>query len=176
MLLTGPLLGYGVAVAKAPSLETGNGEYGWWYPRDAAQQVRVQRDGEASSTVPIRSGHQQGFAVTVNNPSDWTQTVLGASAGVIAPGGPGATIGVSTVDPNGRGALPTAFVLPGVIPPHQFRMLRVLWTFTACLMVGGSQGMDTIALRVRVGSFTRTEVVPLDQSWDLSGPSQGPCH
>jgi hypothetical protein len=30
-------------------------------------------------------------------------------------------------------------------------------------------------LRVRVGWFTRTEIIPLDKAWALTGISHGPC-
>jgi hypothetical protein len=65
------------------------------------------------------------------------------------------------------------FVLPGVIPPHQLRALRVLWRSTTCLDPGTEQGSDEVALRVRVGSITRTEVIWLTQGWYVAGPSTG---
>jgi hypothetical protein len=67
------------------------------------------------------------------------------------------------------------FTLPGVIPPHQIRLVRVLWTSDVCLGKGGSSGIDQLYLRVRVGWFTRTEIVQLTQGWYLSGPSHGRC-
>jgi len=175
VVLVGSVAGYGIAVATAPALVANGGGSSWWFAPDRARQVNVEADGRAQSTVPIRSGQRQGFVVTVENPGDWTETILGAAPGVIGPGGPGLTIGVSTMDPDGHLFPPNVYVSPGAIPPHQSRVLRILWTSTSCLMSGGSQGIDQIALRVRVGWFTRTEVVALDQGWALSGPSQNRC-
>ena len=58
--------------------------------------------------VPIRSGQQQGFVITVYNPSNWTQTVLGPAAGFIGPGGPNVQIGSvgSREGPRMGGAVP----------------------------------------------------------------------
>ena len=38
-----------------------------------------------------------------------------------------------------------------------------------------SQGVTRLILRVRVGWFTRTEVIPLSDGFYLIGPSQGHC-
>ena len=60
--------------------------------------------------------------------------------------------------------------LPGPIGPHQYRLMRVLWTSRGdCLSAGASSGIDHLALLVRVGLLTRTEDAPLDQAWALSG-------
>lgn len=64
------------------------------------------------------------------------------------------------------------YLLPGSIPPHALRALRVLWISNTCLGPGISTGIDQLILRVRVGLFGRTEVVSLRGTWYLSGPSQ----
>jgi HAAS len=170
--------GYGVAVATASSLQPG-GASSWWYPRDSAREVDTAADGAAQSTVPIRSGQRQGFVITVYNPSNWTQTVLGPASGFISPGGPDVRIGVAgpniNVSRGGSGFRPLRYGLPGTIPPHQTRALRVLWRSTSCLAKGTSQGIDQLSLRVRVGLLTRTEAIMLNQGWYLSGPSYGHC-
>lgn len=88
-------------------------------------------------------------------------------------------LGVSTpnrnIDNGGFSTAGVRFVLPGSIPPHQIRMLRVLWTSSTCLEKGGGQGIDQLVLRVRVGSITRIETVDLDTGWYLAGPSHGRC-
>jgi hypothetical protein len=165
-----------VAALTAPPVQN-NGAFSWWYPQDTARATWTEADGAEQTTVPIRSGQQQGFAITVDNPSDWTQTILGAVAYSGSPGAPTAQIGVATADPyHGGGVfLPLRYVLPGSIPPHQTRALRVMWVSTTCLEKGSAQGVDRLVLRVRVGVFTRTEVIPLDQGVYLSGPSQRGC-
>ncbi|MGO8961214.1 MAG: hypothetical protein ACLQFR_28165 [Streptosporangiaceae bacterium] len=67
------------------------------------------------------------------------------------------------------------FVLPESIPPHQIRMLRVLWTSSACLMKGSWQGIDRLELQVRAGWITRIETIDLGQAWARTGPSHGRC-
>ncbi len=184
VLLAAVALGYYVAMQTAPELIF-NGNESWWYRQDAAREVDTSADGASQTTVPIRSGHWQGFAITLVNESDWTQTVLGPPTGLDAAwdspnGGPRmAQLSVSTPNRNiDNGGFITAgvkFVLPGSIPPHQIRMLRVLWRSSACLEKGSSQGIDQLTLLVRVGWITRTETVDLDQGWYLAGPSHGPC-
>ena len=51
----------------------------------------------------------------------------------------------------------------------------MLWTSRICLQKGESQGVTRLILRVRVGWFTRTEVIPLSDGFYLIGPSQGHC-
>ena len=69
----------------------------------------------------------------------------------------------------------SGFTLPGMIPPHQIRMVRVLSISNICLSKGSASVIDTLSLRVRIGWFTRTEIVPLNQAWAVAGPSQGRC-
>jgi hypothetical protein len=151
----------------------------WWYAQDSARAVSTQADDGQQSTVPIRSGQQQGFVITVYNPSNWTQTVLGPAADFIGPGGPDVQIGVAgpnlSIERGGGVFHPLSYRLPVSIPPHQTRALRVLWTSTACLAKGTEQKISQLSIRVRVGWLTRTEVVQLNQAWALSGPSHGRC-
>jgi hypothetical protein len=49
----------------------------------------------------------------------------------------------------------------------------VMWRSTTCLGPGTEQGSDEVALRVRVGSVIRTEVIWLTQGWYVAGPSTG---
>jgi hypothetical protein len=170
--------GYGIAVVTAAPIQPG-GASAWWYAQDSARAVSTQADGRQQTTVPIRSGQQQGFVITVYNPSDWTQTVLGPAADFTGPGGPDVQIGVAgwnlSIERGGGVFRPLSYALPGSIPPHQTRALRVLWTSTTCLEKGSEQEIDQLSLRVRIGWLTRTEVVQLDQAWALSGPSRGRC-
>jgi hypothetical protein len=63
--------------------------------------------------------------------------------------------------------------LPGVIPPHSSRILRVMWTSGRCLQ--GTEEIDQLVLTVRVGVFLRTEVIPLGEAWALSGDVASAC-
>jgi hypothetical protein len=168
--------GYIIAVDTAAPIQAASAS-SWWFPRDSARAVDTQADGAEQTAIPIRSGQEQGFALTVDNPSDWTQTVLGPAGNGNSPGSLTARIGVATADPyHGGGVfLPLRYQLPESIPPHQTRALRVLWTSTACLGKGGSQGINQVTLRVRVGAFTRTETIQLPEGFFVSGPSQGRC-
>lgn len=175
------LIGSGIGYL-ANYLAIGNlqfaGQAGWWYPRDYNREVDTTADGASQTTVPIRSGQEQAFAVGIANPTSWTQTILGAAAGEISPGSPTMQIGVSVFNMNidhGGFERDVRFTLPGSIPPGQIRLLRVSWISSTCLEQGGGQGIDQLTLRVRVGWFTRTETIPLDEGWFLSGPSHGSC-
>lgn len=175
LLLVGTAAGFWIAVATAPALEAG-GSYAWWYPQDRARAVDTQADGAQQTAVPIRSGQQQGYVLTVDNPSDWTQTVLGvAPDSGSAPGSPEtAQVSVATADSD-MFPPPLHYVLPASIPPHQTRAVLVMWVSTVCLDAGSAEGTDQLTLRVRVGWLTRTEVIQLPLGFYLSGPSHGPC-
>ena len=146
--------------------------------------METSANGTSQTTVPIRSAQQQGFAINVVNNSQWTQTVLGAAAGSgDSLGSPAQTAQISVNAPNrivdngGFSFAGVKFVMPGVIPPHQVRALRVLWTSTVCMQEKGDAiGINQLELRVRVGWITRIETVDLGQGWYLAGPSQGRCH
>jgi hypothetical protein len=170
------------ALETAPALTAGGSE-GWWYAQDRAREVDTSADGAMQTTVPIRSGQWQGFVVDLFNDSNQTQTVLGPAAGnglpsaFVGSGGFHGIIGVSTpnreVDEGGGVYTAVKFGLPGVIPPHQLRAMRVLWRSTTCLGRGDEQGSDEVALRVRVGWITRTEVIWLTEGWYVAGPTTG---
>ena len=182
-------------------LPSGAGEFGWWYPQDYNHEVDSTADGAQQTTVRIRSGQWQGFAIGIYNTSNFTETIIGPPTGIDAPwdspnGGPQQPrIEVSAPHcaiANGGMTRNVAFeALPVSVPPHQYRMLRVTWITSVCILGGtttsnmlndGYQAIDTIYLRVRVGWFTRTDVIPLDMAVALAGPShgiyngQGPYH
>jgi hypothetical protein len=176
VVIVAAVSGYLIAVDTAAPIQFASAST-WWFPRDSARAVDTQADGAEQTAIPIRSGQEQGFAITVDNPSDWTQTVLGPAGYGNSPGSLTAQISVATADPDHGGGvfLPLHYKLPESIPPHQTRALRVLWTSTACLGKGGSQGINKVTLRVRVGTFTRTETIQLPEGFFVSGPSQGRC-
>src|SRR5215469_10708297 len=168
--------GYLIAIESAPALQPAGASI-WWYPLDVRRGVWISEPtGESVISTPIRSGQMQGFVVTIRNPSDWTQTVLGPAAGFVTPGGPvGIQIAVAgynrNIDEGGMTINGLSFASPGSIPPHQIRALRVLWRTTICQEQGASMLVNRLDLRVRVGGITRTEVVTLDDYWTLSGAS-----
>jgi hypothetical protein len=168
------------------------GQFGWWYPQDYNHSVDSTADGAQQTTVRIRSGQWQGFAIGIFNTSNFTETIIGPPTGIDVPwdspnGGFGLPrIEVSAPDraiANGGFIRNVAFEsLPVSIPPHQYRLLRISWISAIC-MLGGSKtsnmlndgyaAIDTIYLRVRVGWFTRTDVIPLDMGVALADPSHG---
>jgi hypothetical protein len=166
-----------VSTAEVPTIGLSEG---WWYSHDARRAVMTSADGAQQYTAPMRTGQRQGFFVDINNPSDWTQTVLGFAGGDWqAPGARYAQLelGVRAYAHGWPGnPYTTRFSLPGVIPPHQWRLLRVMWISGGCLPQGAAEGIDQLRLQVRVGWTSRAEVVPLGQGWYLSGPSSpGSC-
>jgi hypothetical protein len=180
-LVVAAVIIYVVSIQLASEL-VADGASGWWYAQDRARQVSASADGMSQTTVPIRSGQQQGFFTGLSNPSDFTQTITGLAIG---PGVPGSAAGSPNggqvavnapnfeVDNGGDTFTGVRFVLPGVIPPHQYRVVRVLWTSIVCEEGKGSAtGTDELALRVRIGLITRIEVIPLGQGWYVAGPSQ----
>ena len=153
------------------------GSAGWWYPQDSKHAVMTQADMADQSTVPIRPGHRQGFFVELFNSTSMTQTVLGSNLNGFGPGGPGARVRLSTVDPEltGHGGFPHAlrYALPVSIPPGQSRYLRITWISRGCVTPADVGGMDAVELRVRVGWTTRTEYVAFGEGFYL-GPG-GHC-
>jgi hypothetical protein len=160
------------------------GSAGWWFRADWSRAVQTSADGASQTTVPIRSGQRQGYFVDLYNPSNLTQTILGPATGQGVPadsiGSPAQAADVRVSAPNriidegGASFGGVKFVIPGVIPPHQLRAVRVLWTSTVCDEDKGSAtGSDRLALRVRIGWIVRIEVIPLGEGWFVAGPSQG---
>jgi hypothetical protein len=180
LAIIGIVASYLVYYLAAGSLEEGPQSL-WWYPQDAARFVITTADGATQYTVPIRRGQRQGFEIGIYNPTDVTQTVVGAPdvPGVNTPAAEKAELAVS--DPNrdvnnGGTTRKIRFTLPAAIAPHQLRLLRIMWVSDACESKGAATIMDEIYLRVRVGWFTKTETIPLDEGWAVSGTSQSECH
>jgi hypothetical protein len=70
---------------------------------------------------------------------------------------------------RGGNPLPSAsFLSPGSIPPHSIRFVHLVWTSRFC-MAGGELIINDVALRVRVGVVTRTEDIPLNQAFAMTG-------
>ena len=167
------------------------GEFAWWYPQDYNHEVDSTADGAQQTTVLIRSGQWQGFGIGIYNSSNFTETIIGPPVTEDGRwdspnGGTQPRIEVSAPDraiEHGGFTRNVAFEsLPVSIPPHQYRLLRITWITDVCILGGtksnnmlndGYQSIDSIYLRVRVGWFTRTDVIPLDMAVALAGPSHG---
>ena len=179
VILAGSATSYVTAVLTASALQPGPAA-GWWYPQDAAHNVVTSADEVGQNTVAIRPGQRQGLFVVIYNPSDWTQTVLGpADHWAQSLGSTFAQFSVSTVgyeqdnypgDPRS-----VRYRLPGAIPPHQSRVLRILWTSRDCMQNGSDNIMDRVILRVRIGWSVKTETVFLNQAYALAGTPHTEC-
>lgn len=174
--VSGTVTGYMVFYLAAGSLQVGP-QSRWLYHQDWTREVTTTADGATQTVVPIRSGQRQGFAIGIYNPTDVTQTIVGVPAySPIFAAARTTQVGVSVpnwdIDHGGM-IIHVKFTLPGTIPPHQLRLLRLTWISDSCQERGATIVTDQLALRVRVGWFTRTEQVPLGQGWGLAGPSSG---
>jgi hypothetical protein len=150
---------------------------GWYYPQDGKHSVWTQAGGGTQNTVPERFGQQQGFEITIVNNSDFTQTVVGLTQYSLPFKSVQVAVGSGTlVDTGGSSAGPIRWSLPGSIPPHGYRMLRVLWTSNTCQVAGSTLAIKALMLTVRVGIFTRTEEVPLLDWWAMAADKSSSCH
>ena len=179
VILVGFPAGYTTAVLTAGALQPGPAE-GWWYVRDATHDVMTSTVGGLQETAAVRPGQRQGLFFMIYNPSDETQTVLGpADRWEQSLGSTFAQFGVSArgAGPDGSPvyARNARYSLPGDIPPHQSRALRVLWTSDDCMQKGSETFMDRVILRVRIGWTVRNETVLLNEVWALAGTAQSDC-
>jgi hypothetical protein len=181
VILAGIAAGFLSYYLTPGSLAFGGGS-GWWYPQDYNRAVITTADSATQTTVPLRPGERQGYFITIFNPTGVTQTILGPAYGtnvpLDSPASPVVQLGVSVPNLNiehGGASRSVRFTLPGVIPPGQTREVRVLWISDTCSGAGDTSSVNTLAVRVRVGWFTRTEIIPLDQAWALIGTSHTSC-
>jgi hypothetical protein len=155
--------------------------YGWLYAQDYNHAVDTSADMANQTTVPVRLHQQQGIGVYMVNNSDWTVTVLGlvphwtpvnwqSPVRVLIETGP-------RLDRGGNPLTSASYVAPGSVPPHSLRLLKLVWTSEGCWPKGGSDIIDELFLRVRVGILTRTETIPLNTAFALEGTaaSQALC-
>jgi hypothetical protein len=168
--LTYTLLAFSVTLMQGPvSL--------WYYPQDQARSRPNPGGVTTQLIVPERPG-QQGIEISVFNNSDWTQTVVGidpnrapfasSSVQVAVGSGKQADTGDSFVGP-------VSWSSPGSIPPHSFRLLRVVWRTGVCLGPRTEASINDLSLKVRVGIFTRTQEFPLHYTWTLAGGNPPAC-
>jgi hypothetical protein len=147
----------------------------WWFPQDRnAHGLATTAANVTQISVPERWGQQQGIVVGIYNLSDWTQTIVGPSVASPLPGGfSPVRFAVSSGSPSADSVTSwtsqTGWNLPGSIPPHSFRLLRILWTSRLCLTPGVTTSLSSVTLRVRIGLVTRTEDIQFQTAWALSG-------
>jgi hypothetical protein len=168
---------YLIVVARVPPL-TQEGSYAWYFQQDASRSVG--RNGPDNNTwwiVPERPYQRQGFTVGVYNDTGWTQTVLGLDPAFEIGSMQPMTVAVARgLDPTAGKVLgQTRWAMPATIPPHSWVLLRLLWTSHVCLPPGTSTGLSEVPLRVRVGLVTRTEHIPLELTWAISGSKATNC-
>jgi hypothetical protein len=174
VVLTGAAAVYLIVTLTAPVLED-SGVATWWFPQDVRHRIDSSYGDLTQTTVPVRAG-QQGYVISVFNPGNVTETVVGdGSVGTLGwdnlGGRRGAQAAVSTrywdpPDSLGYGLIhKVKYVANGSIPPHQYRLVRVLWTIgpDVCLSKGDDARIEKVYLRVRVGLFTRTQTIPLTE-------------
>jgi hypothetical protein len=154
--------------------------YAWWSAVDSAHAVDTQAAAATQETVPIRPGQIQGFALTIYNPSDMTQVIIG-SADHLSPGAPvPPQIAVSTTGTLRQSGEPhwVRYRIGGPIPPHSYRWVRVLWRSYYCFQegAGSSFGYSDLLLRVRVGLITRTEEIQLPTELAVGGTAASAEH
>ncbi len=172
--------GYIVAVHTTEALQVGAAD-GWWYPQDDKSAVSTSADDITQSTVRLRPGQRQGLYADVYNPSGWSQTVIAFdSHWELNPGGTFGKLSVATtggsVD-DSAALYSSRYRLPGVIPPHQWRMVRLMWANGPCLPAAGAGIIiDQLVLTVRVGGLDRTETLPLQQAYAVLSPGPSTCH
>lgn len=151
---------------------------GWLYPADQARAVETTADAITQTTVPIRTGQQQGLELLLLNTSDWTQVILGPAANWQPLSSTPWQVTVQTgPDLNQLGTVlsgGSSYVLLGAISPQTARWVHLTWT-SACSGPGESI-IDSVSLEVRVGVVTRTEDILLgNQAFALQGPSHSNC-
>jgi hypothetical protein len=181
VVVAGAVAAYLIITLTAATLEAGEVAT-WWFPQDVSHRVDAPFGDLTQTTVPIRYGQQQGYVVGLYNPSNVTETVVAdGSVGTLGwdnlGGGRPARVAVSArywepPDSLGYGLVHRVrYVTPGAIPPHQTRLVRVLWTSSSgtCLAASDNARIETLLLRVRVGLFTRTQSIPLSQVFNIRG-------
>ena len=149
----------------------------WYYPQDQARSRPNQGGITTQLTVPERPGQQQGIEISVFNNSDWTQTVVGVDPDMPPFGDSSAQVAVGSgkeADAGDSLEGPVSWSSSGSIPPHSYRLLRVLWRTDFCIPAGTAIFIQDLRLTVRVGIFTKTDEVPLYYTWLLAGIKS--CH
>jgi hypothetical protein len=149
---------------RAPDLDMAGG-YGWLPPDNLhSRSVRVgPYDG---LVIPARPNHWQTFSFQVENRSSVTQTILGLPYSNGPAAEPERLTVSATSTARGDEMLAKYTSEPVAIPPGGIHTVRLSHYAGTCEIWGhgNSRGESytELDLRVRVGAFTRTEVVSFD--------------
>lgn len=100
-----------------------------------------------------------------------TQTVVGLPSDFRPFGGSAYQLDVSTTRLAGSGKDWTQlnYAASGTLRPGDDRVLRLSWLSPSCFDEGAVAWTDTLAARVRVGAFTRTENIDIMRAMALDG-------
>jgi hypothetical protein len=175
--LAGSALTYALLALNATMMQGPVGN--WYYPQDQARSEMTQSGPAIQFTAPERLGQQQGIEISVRNDSGWTQTVVGADPNWSPFAASSVQVAVGSGESANRGDSidgPIRWSSSGTIPPHSFRLLRVVWKTELCLGAGTKTSIQQLMLTVRVGIFTRTETIRMYDTWVLAGDSSSACH
>jgi hypothetical protein len=175
--LAGSALTYALLALSATMVQGPVGN--WYFPQDQARTAVTESVLGMQFTAPQRFGQQQGIEISVFNNSDWTQTVVGPDPNWLPFGASSVQVAVGSGPTANRGDSidgPIDWSPSGSIPPHSFRLLRVVWNTGLCLDAGLLTSIQQVVLTVRVGIFTRTQTIPTGEVWTLAGASYPACH
>jgi hypothetical protein len=159
---------------SAPSLQCACG-LAWVGPYDMRDTI-TEAVGYRQDSVPARYGAWQAFTVEFYNPSAVTQTVLGLTADELTGWAPRlAVTRIETLNVQAATAALEQAPASASIPPHTEGLLKYSVHELQCLSKGQVQYWTGIALRVRVGAFTRTEHVDFPHSGMAITGTGAPC-
>ena len=156
-----------LSYAHAASLSNQGGVYGW-EPPDNLTSHDVQLGPYQGIVTQWRPGQRQAFIFNITNTSGVTQTILGlADQSYLKE-----RLQISAPDQNDMTHVQYEPALPVSIPPNDTRVVRFSMVPYGC-HPGDHTYWQDIALRVRVGWFTRTETVNLSNViFELQGSAK----
>lgn len=176
LLVAAAAVGVGVDYLAAPSLSYDGLVSGWWYPVDSRHATSHTAGDVTQQTAIMRFGHQQGFVITIRNPSRWPQTVLGPNPHEVSLGASPLQVAVAVPPVNMLGlATQLHYAHHVTIPPHHRALLRLLWRTNDCFSPGAGATTNSVSLRVRIGPVTRSEHISFGNDyWALVAPADAP--
>jgi hypothetical protein len=150
-----------------------------WAVPDGDREKDTEAVGHTQISVPARHGAWQAFYVEVTNPSSVTQTVLGLTGGELSGWQPRLAIARGDeLDAATFHDLPISSRSgPVSIPPNTEAVLRYSVHETQCLARNQVQMWTATVVRVRVGAYTRTEVIDFaGHGMAIVGTGARDCH
>lgn len=176
LLVLASAVGVGIDYLAAPSLTYDGLVSSWWYPVDSRHATSHTAGDVTQQTTIMRFGHQQGFVITIANPSRWPQTVLGPTPHEVSLGASPLQVAVAVPPPRQLGlATQLHYAQQVTIPPHHRALLRLLWRTNDCSSPGAGMATNSVTLRVRIGPLTRSEHLSFGTNyWALTAPTDAP--